>query len=176
MKTHTTSRLAALFATLVLVFAVATPAYANVAGSQVNASVELAEYCVNLDLGDELTFGSAGLSEAVPELNDSSILIRNSGAGAARVMIQGTDATGPSATWRLADEVGRGVFSWYLTEMGDGATGNPIYVSTSPRVLKENLGYLQSVAFSPTLLTPNCTPAGGVYTWSATIYAVPLAD
>jgi len=177
MKKHTTSTLAAAITTLVVVLAMAAPAFAANGGAQVQASVEMEQFCVNLDLGSQLSFGAAGLGEEVREVNDQAILVRNSGSDAATIMIQGTDASGPDgATWTLADHAARGSFAWRFVDNAPGAAGNPVFVSRDARVLVQNLGYRQAVALNATLLTPTCSTRPGVYTWGATIYAVPAFE
>ena len=176
MKKHTTSTLAAAITTLVVVLAMASPAFAN-GGAQVQASVEMQQFCVNLDLGSELSFGAAGLGEEVREVNDQPILVRNSGSDAATIMIQGTNASGPDgSTWALADHADRKSFAWHFADNAPGAAGNPVFVSTDARVLVQNLGYRQAVALNATLLTPTCSTRPGVFTWGATIYAVPAFE
>jgi hypothetical protein len=96
MKKHTTSTLAAVITTLVMLLAMATPAFAQNGTALVTASVEMEQYCVNLELGSDLTFGAAGIGDAVQEINDHAIIVRNSGTGAATIMIQGTDARVPT--------------------------------------------------------------------------------
>ncbi len=177
MKTHKTTTLAAAIMTLVVVLAMAAPAFAEDSGSQVNASVEMEEYCVNLDLGSDLRFGTAGLGEAVEEVDDHAIIIRNSGSGAATIMVQGTDATGPDgATWTLGDTADRGTFAWYFVDLAEDTTNPAVFVSKEPRVLISELDYLETVALNTVMLTPTCSTAPGTFTWDATIYAVPVVD
>lgn len=175
MKKHTTSTLAAAITTLVVLLAVATPAFAENGTAQVTASVEMEQYCVNLELGSDLTFGTAGIGDAVPEINDHAIIVRNSGTGAATIMIQGTDATGPNdSRWSLSDVPGSGAFAWYFVNNAPDSEGNAVFVSRDARVLVRNLGYQETVALNATLMTPTCTRTPGMYTWGATIYAVPV--
>jgi len=177
MKTHTTTTLAAAITTLVVVLAMAAPAFAQDSGAQVNASVEMEQYCVNLDLGTDLSFGAAGIGEAIDEINDHAIIVRNSGSGSAAIMVQGTDATGPDgATWALGDAPDRGTFAWYFVDNSPESTSEAVFVSKDPRVLVPSLGYMETAVLNATMMTPTCSMKPGVFTWSATIYAVPLVD
>jgi len=177
MKTHKATTLAVALMALVLMLAVAAPAFAGDGVGEVQASVEMDQYCVNLELGSDLSFGTAGVGEAAEEVNDHAIIVRNSGTGAAQIMVQGTDATGPGgATWALADEAGWGSFAWYFVNSSPEADGTPVYVSKDARVLVPSLAYQETVALNAKLMTPTCSTIPGVFTWSATIYAVPTED
>ncbi len=176
MRTHKTSSLAVAITTLVVLLAMAAPAFATDAG-QVQASVQMEQYCVNLELGSDLSFGAAGLGQAVEEIDDHAIIIRNSGTGAATIMVQGTDASGPDgATWTLADTVDRGAFAWYFIDLSEDSTHPAVFVSKEPRVLLDRLEYQETIALNTVLLTPTCSVAPGVFTWDATIYAVPVVE
>lgn len=177
MKKHTTSTLAAVITTLVMLLAMATPAFAQNGTALVTASVEMEQYCVNLELGSDLTFGAAGIGDAVQEINDHAIIVRNSGTGAATIMIQGTDATGPNDTgWSLSDSPGPGAFAWYFINNAPESDGSAVFVSKDARVLVPILGYQETVALNATLMTPTCTRTPGTYNWSATVYAVPVSQ
>jgi len=172
MNTRTGTRIATTLMVLGLTLAVASSAFAVENRGEVNASVEMTQYCVNLDLGTDLNFGAAGIGEAIEEIDDHAITIRNSGTGAARIMVQGTDATGPDGhSWTLADTSAPGVFSWYFVDLSENSDGNPVFVSKEPRVLVERLEYQQTIALNATMMTPTCTTAPGIYTFGATIFA-----
>jgi hypothetical protein len=177
MKTNNTNTWAIPIAVLVLSLAFATTAFAAGGAGQVDASVEMQQYCVNLDLGSSLSFGAAALGEEATEVDDHAITIRNSGSGDAQIMIQGTDAAGPDgATWALADNAGPGEFAWYFVDAAPDSERPQVFVSKDARVLIDSLSYHESVAFNAVMLTPTCSTRPGIFTWSATIYAVPVPE
>jgi len=177
MKTNKTNTWVIPIAVLVLSLACATSAFAVENTEQVQASVEMEQYCVNLDLGSELDFGSVGLGEVAPEVNDHPITVRNSGSGDATIMIRGTDATGPdSAVWNLADAPAPGTFAWYFVDSSPDSDGSKVFVAEEARILVKELGYMETVALNATMMTPTCTRMPGLFTFGATIYAVPFEE
>ena len=171
MRISTGAKWLAPIAALVLVMAVATPAFADDPHVVVSAQVQPQDYGIVLDSGSSLNYGTPQLGvNSVGDIYNTPITVRNVGTVPCGLRVIGDDPNnGMGQSWYLSDMQGSDQAVWNI--QGNMYSVNVKDSMYGSQMIGDWLYPGQSYQYWAYLNMPTSSAGYGTYSFDANIYA-----